>query len=495
MRIARLLASLVSTTVLASACLPIPQLRLELDPGPPAFRADPERVLTALETVPGAEAPDTPPHLNASYVLRYHLDAPDTIVIVVPGIFGGATSVDALARQLVAAVPALEVWALDRRSNGLEDRSAFRDAIAARDPRIARSYYLGSSDGAGAFHAPSFDDVPYLAGWGLDVHLRDLDAVVSRARERADRVVLAGHSLGAAIVSLYASYRWVAGPREGQERIDGLVLLDGALGRTGTFRIGDVMPGLLGTAIVPGAADVAQGRYPPYLDLVVGPRYFLERAVVALEAAYRPDESAPRDAAPAPISNLALAGIKFDDETHPLPIFGVSVGHPEGAVFDGNLPAVMLTGVHGLRSRSVSALAAGADRIEWSAGDPRREKTDLRALVRAWTHPAADYNEWYFPLRLALDIAELDPQLLDEPSFVPTADVAVPTIAFGAGRGLVTDVGRFSTYTNLRYGSPVSTYVVPGHTHIDIVTARDNPVVTVLARWLERLPRAEGRVR
>jgi hypothetical protein len=380
----------------------------------------------------------------------------------------------------------LEVWAVDRRANALEDRSAFRAAIAARDPGIAVRYYLersGEPDG----HRPLAPaDVPFMASWGIDVHLRDLDAVVELARSRADRVVLGGHSLGASLVSLYASYRGVHAGEAGQDLVDGIVLLDGTLGRTAAFRTEGRVAGLLGTGVLPTAADVQAGLYPPFLTTFLPPSYFLRRGVVAQLAWYRPDADAPEILTDLPISNEALAGTMLDDGTNTLPLFAASVGHPVGAELDGNLAAFLLAGSQGAYTASIAGVAHGVDRIEWSRGDPADEPTDLRSFLRAWAHPAADYNEWYFPLVLLLEMSELAAGLDGRGDFLPTDDIDVPTLAVGAERGLVADLDGFSTYVNLRYGSPVATYVLPDFTHLDIVTAAENPLVPLLGRWLER---------
>ncbi|CAN5847154.1 hypothetical protein BH24DEI2_BH24DEI2_18760 [soil metagenome] len=112
-------------------CLPIPTVRLDLELPPVTYRSSPQEVATDYVTVPGYAEPHTPDVYNRSYYLRYYRaedrvrDTPSTVLILVPGIFGGATSMDELARQLVASTPGLEVWALDRRANVIEDRTGF----------------------------------------------------------------------------------------------------------------------------------------------------------------------------------------------------------------------------------------------------------------------------------------------------------------------------------------------------------------------------------
>ena len=482
-----MLTLLAVCLALLAGCLPIPDVRIGVAVETPPYHIAPARVRTTLEAVPGAVVHGTPDALNRSWILRYHADesSPDMVMVLVPGLFGGATSMDPLARQLVAAMPGLEVWTMDRRANGLEDRTGFREAIATRDPEVAFDYYLERRGQADGFQPLEPEDVPFMAAWGLDVHLRDLDAIVRRARARAERVVLGGHSLGASLVSLYASYRDVHEGTSGQDLVDGLILLDGTLGRTGAFRIGDQIAGLLDAPIVPNAAAIREGRFPPFLDAFLPPTYFARRGVVALHAWYQPAASAPERLAPFPMSNLALAGTSVDDDIYALSIFAPSVGTAVGARYAGNLPSFLLLGPRGASTRSLAGLAEGVERLGWSPGDPLDEHTDLRQYLRGWTYPAADYNEWYFPLALLFDMTELDAALADRAQFLPTADITVPTIGFGAEYGLVSDLDGFTTYVNLRYGSPIATYVLPDFTHIDVVTARDNPVVPIVARWLE----------
>lgn len=51
----------------------------------------------------------------------------------------------------------------------------------------------------------------------------------------------------------------------------------------------------------------------------------------------------------------------------------------------------------------------------------------------------------------------------------------------------MTTTDGFSAYSNLRASSFFSSYVVPGFAHLDLLTARDNPLVPLFGRWLGRV--------
>ncbi|MEX2542980.1 MAG: hypothetical protein WD314_14320 [Trueperaceae bacterium] len=473
--------------LLLGACLPIPDLQVDLNLAPPSYRAPLGDVRVDYVVRPGFTERHTPAQLNRTAYLRYRLDdVPDTIVLLVPGIFGGAASFDALARQLVASSPGVEVWALDRRANLLEDRSAMRQSLAASDPYIAYRYYIENWGRTGGFSPPGIEEMFYLRYWGLQVHLHDLHRVVLDARARAPHLILGGHSLGAALASLYAAFD--AAPnqqrRYGYQFLDGLVLLDGSLGRTGGFAREDIGFAVGPLRLAPSARELEAGSGAPYSNSVISPRFQIEREVAALLGRLAPEESAPAGMSDFPVSNKALVGVRNDDEYGPVPIFNATLGHAVGAEFQGNLGAVILGGLEGLRSRSVVGVADGFERVSWASGDPQRERTDLEAFIRAWTLADTNFAEWYFPLRLALDMTLLDPALEDVAGFLPNRLVTVPTLSLGAGRGLLPSLNGMRTYANIRYGSPITVYVLPGLTHIDIITARANPVVPILQRWI-----------
>ncbi|MET9848000.1 alpha/beta hydrolase [Streptomyces ossamyceticus] len=145
-----------------------------------------------------------------------------TVVVLVPGMFGAANDFRLMARDLVAAVPGVQVWAPDRREENLTDRSGF---TGGADPL---AYYL---DGHYRTQDPAASG--FAAGWGLGLALDDLRAVVLAARNGGRRrVVLGGHSWGATTALAYAA--WDFGGCPGYRDLAGLAVLDG--GVLGAFK-------------------------------------------------------------------------------------------------------------------------------------------------------------------------------------------------------------------------------------------------------------------
>ncbi len=204
-----------------------------------------------------------------------------------------------------------------------------------------------------------------------------------------------------------------------------------------------------------------------------------------MAARFRPRELAPDTRFP--VTNLAAFGLRADEDYAGAAVFSASVGEAVGARYGGNLAAFLLGGPESRSSRSVVGVADGFDAVTWTQGDPAREHTDVAAYVRARVEELSDYNEWYFPLRLLVDMGELPLDLRGRSDFSPHSEVGAPTLAVGAGRGLIAREDGFAAYSNLRASALFSSYVVPGYTHLDIVSARDNPVVPLFSRWLGQI--------
>jgi len=471
--------------LLLAGCLPIPNVPVELDVAPSVYLVPPGEVEPDYFEVAGVNVTSNPGEYDRSGVLRYRVgDVPSRMILVLmPGIFGGAANFDIIARELVASTRGLEVWSVDRRSNLLEDRSGMIRALEEEDPEVALHYYLTSAGEERGFQPLPEDEAAYLRNWGLDVHLGDLHRIVLEAREEAPVVVLGGHSLGASIVTIYASREFEGG--HGQEFVDGLLLIDGFLGRTGGFGREDEGIAFGPIRLAPSVAELEAGGGPPYSDSIISPEYQIEREIAAIYALLDPDGRAPAELSDFPTQNRALVGIRNDEEYAMTPVFGASLGEAVDARFAGNLGAFLLAGREGARSRTVTGVAPDAEMVRWSQGEPDPEPTNLDDFIRMWTLRQSNPSEWYFPLRLGLDMTLLPPTLADTPGYLPSYEVTLPTLLIGASRGLVPDFDAVRSYVNARYGSPVSVSILPGFTHLDVVTARDNPAVGIIRRWLE----------
>jgi pimeloyl-ACP methyl ester carboxylesterase len=232
---------------------------------------------------PGAKGVEVPPKIAALLGRRANLNTvhyertwlpgprrPGAILILVPGFLGGAATFQPLARQLVAASDgSLEVWAVDRRPNQLEDRRGGLLAAEGDPASLAAGaqFYFPDRDGrplapASPFPGPedvdvdgdgvldpgtvlpdalgggqgfvrfAQDDVRFLAHFGIDTYVRDWRILVKRARKRVGArglVLFGGHSMGTSWAAAFAAYDFDPGPRvrPAHRTIDGLVLLEG----------------------------------------------------------------------------------------------------------------------------------------------------------------------------------------------------------------------------------------------------------------------------
>jgi hypothetical protein len=481
------LTGLVCLIVLLPSCLPIPTLKR--DPVVPivSYRIQPEQVLTNYVTLPGYPESHTPPRYNQSPFVRYYASAnpPDAILVLVPGLLSGALTFDNYARKLVAAQPGLEVWAQDRRANLLEDRQGFADAFAHRDAQLAYDYYLTKQGQEGGFTPKNPADYGFIGYWGIDVHLHDLHAIITHARTVTDTVVLGGHSLGGSIVSLYSAFDFSDDPNftvPGYQFIDGLFLLDGALGRTGGFGRPSSNISLGPIELVPSRDALESGQAAPFLRDVA--RISRRDEVALLLANFDPEDLSPF--ANFPITNRAYVGSRNDDNYTYSPIFSNSMGRSVGATVSGNIVPVLLEGGAGVYSSTVNGVAEDALQVSWERGDPSRELTNIDDYVASTLSPDTGSREWYFPLRLALDIVRLDITLDNTENFVPTAEVPIVTLAVGAQRGLMPSLDEFSAYINVRFGAPIVTYIAPG-THTDMLYAENSLLVPLTLSWLERI--------
>lgn len=195
--------------------------------------------------------------LNNARYTRYYLSdqsdtQPDAILVLVPGFEGGAATFAVLAEGLLRrakneASMVVEVWAVDRRSNQLEDTVGLDLAEREQDPLLGLDFLFGEQLGLEmhptlasevdrrAIFYNSGDDLAFMAQWTGLVHSQDIDAVVEQARSAARNanVFLGGHSAGTGFTARYAAtdFNLDGGdPEPGYQKLRGLVMLEGGGG-------------------------------------------------------------------------------------------------------------------------------------------------------------------------------------------------------------------------------------------------------------------------
>ncbi|CAM5264884.1 Alpha/beta hydrolase OS=Streptomyces aurantiogriseus OX=66870 GN=GCM10010251_84940 PE=4 SV=1 [Streptomyces aurantiogriseus] len=135
----------------------------------------------------------------------------DRILVAQPGILEGAGAFDSVARNTVARAAAqglhIEFWALDRRSNCLEDRTG----IASGDQHTAVDYYYRGKQVDGHTFAGYLGNerLGWMAKLGIEQTVRDqydlLTAEVPDQGLRKRKVLCGGHSLGGVITGYFAA--------------------------------------------------------------------------------------------------------------------------------------------------------------------------------------------------------------------------------------------------------------------------------------------------
>lgn len=168
-------------------------------------------------------------NFNQARYTRYFLSdqgvaQPDGIIVLVPGFEGGASYFSHLAENLLRRAAeesnlVLELWAVDRRSNHLEDTVGLDIAEDVADPQVALDFLFGDALGLDlspalmegpnrrAVYYNSNSDTAFIAQWTTLVHSQDIDAIVEAASAvaRSSNVFLGGHSAGTGFTASYAA--------------------------------------------------------------------------------------------------------------------------------------------------------------------------------------------------------------------------------------------------------------------------------------------------
>src|SRR3954447_14293113 len=393
-----------------------------------------------------------------------------TVLVLVPGTNGGRGDFTLTARELVKDVPGLQVWAVDRRSQRLEDTKVFADALAGRvTPKAMFDYYAGwiaDPTIQPHYQPPDLAKLGFAADWGLRVQLEDVKRVVDKARAGGRRVILGGHSLGASVAVAYAS--WDFAGRPGYKDLGGVVLIDGGL--RGSFDSAD---------LADAKKRLATIRKQPFLDLLgLGLPWVTgvlaeSAAVLAIKEPTAPSVGQsfsllpPIFKPPIPVTNRGEFGFAFDATTSPKSL--------------------------GLIQVRSGVLGADGD---WVDG----EVSPIERLARTFGQEPANAVEWFYPSRLNLDVDAASPLTQNSAAtylglrlkWARQADVPVYALQTSLTKGAVLKGAR-SFVQRSHSPAKLARYVDASKTesHLDPLTAapKTNDYLKTVVPWLKTVIR------
>lgn len=404
-----------------------------------------------------------------SYLRFRSVDGPrvpsraDAIFVSMPGLFGGASSQDPVARNVVRQAArrglSAEYWVLDRRANCLEDRRGVRAAAQARDPEVGFDYYWRGREVDGkrfeGFVQPW--EARFLSAVGVEQTVRDMLAVIKRGvpsqRVRKRKLFCGGHSLGGPLTSAFAGWDFDGDPATeddaGYMQCAGFFGFDTSLGfeanggsspiglAFGLDAVSHASPYLQAPPFTPETiqliAPIGIGAYysPEQTDLIDqlprSPMIELSQRVLFSRDAANFATGSPSIRDFNLTNETVLAGI-FDDNSEPVTILRASLGTTEGGpVVQKDFPLPGHLGlsaglVHNdflvIPSEPAAPLyswrrfdrmdAPGAPVQRNRAGEPvtsaKSEVTDVHEFARLMFEPPADFAEQYFPTRILTDV-------------------------------------------------------------------------------------------
>ena len=422
-----------------------------------ALAAAPATAGVAEQTVEieGAKAPG-PKAYDKVFVTKFGPRNADRVLVLVPGTIAGAGNFTLIARELVERVSDLQVWALDRRSQALEDTSMFEDALAGRaSADEAFDYYLGwLLDPSLQPHYQPLDEAQFgfVREWGLEVAIRDLHQVVANANKRGREVVLGGHSLGASTAVAYAA--WDFGRRPGYRDVDGLALIDGGL--LGTFN---------GSNRIEAEQDLAElEQGSPFTDLLgIGLPWTAGVFVEAGGVYAKLDPTGPSAVQQFPllppqfnpgfdVTNRALLGYALDSETSP----------PERSLIHAR----------------AGGLAPSGDPRDW---EDREEVSSVANLADTFGQEPVNGVEWYYPARLNIDVDGADKLKRNRATKLlglrtwHASQIKLPLYAIEtslAGADVLEGARRLVKRSRVRSRETTLVDASATHSHLDPLTAR-----------------------
>lgn len=304
------------------------------------------------------------------------------VLVLIPGTFAGSADFLSVGAYLSAHVPNLQVWAIDRRPNQLEDTSYMVKALKGEiTGKQLFDYYLGwiGDSSVQPHYQPLKDaDFGFAKNWGLKLAMEDTRRVVLAAERGGRKVILGGHSLGASSVYDYATWDFNGHP--GYKDLVGMVAIDGG-GMSAPAKLADVKQQV---------ADLDKPGSSPWLDLLginlpwtsgvfeetggIGALKEPDGASIGQASPLLPAEFKPS----VPVTNKAQFGYAFDYRTSPaaLALIHIHSGHVSDTA-DAN-------GLHGWIDDGI---------------------TPIESFAKLASHEPGNFVEWYYPKRLTIDVS------------------------------------------------------------------------------------------
>lgn len=493
----------------------------------------------------------------------------DAAFLMVPGVLEGANGFEFIGRQMVymAAMEHdrnIEVWAMDRRSNCLEDLTGMQAAGNATSADEAGDIILDYYYNDKVINGQMFDGfqssstLPFLAEFGLRQVTLDMQAILTHmipdVSDRREKAFVGGHSLGGVHTSVYLGWDFDGNPDTTDDA--GYNQVAGAFGLetqvvpldTGAF-FGEVEKNtseMLPDDILSSLADVTgtndfgyrfniamlnSGIVPRNIQIpgVFTPEVLALPEVVGLVASKGPDElatiysKAPKSSALKTIvntvhsrdplgigtpptiedfrySNEAFVGIMFDDNFQILSFLKAGIGFMDGGPMMRKWESLdslaeQLGGGEALVGSNKLYIAgdAGPDKDSFGEGplyrwasrseigtldDPEftdesgetvftwleNEPADVSDFVRALHAGPTNLTEWYFPMRILLDLPAVNKPYAEKHglmTFHHQGPAKIPSLVMNGDQGISLE-GEEEVELPMQ-----TTIMAPGYTHMD----------------------------
>jgi pimeloyl-ACP methyl ester carboxylesterase len=449
-----------------------------------------------------------------------------SVIVLMPGFLGGATTFDIVARNTIRAAAArkrnIEVWGLDRRANCLEDLHGVQAAARAGSIQPAFDYYYGGKEVEGK-RFPGFtssQDGKFLEEFGLERTVRDWYTVLVRdypgQAKRAQRVICGGHSLGGPLTAAFASWDFDGDPATTADAgynqcaalvgFDTTVELDGSGGgaagggaANGLASQSGAAPFINAPPLTPGTiqlttiagvgayhAPTAESNFTKQIPNT--PEYEVTlRALYSRDAAnFATGNPSPRDYR---LTGATVFGSIFDDNSAGLSILRASIGFVTGGpLVDKNFPApdptlALTASTEPLYTwQDYTEVGAGGGPVALnSRGEPYTfrdsEVTSIRDMARLFFDGPTNFVEQYFPTRIMTDVVAAEGG--DRSGSLAGLEHAGPAqrsiLLIQAGDSDDNDgpdSGPARVSSTRPNDKPLSReIVIPGYNHLDVTTA------------------------